>query len=77
VGGPKFRELARAQLTIARCLRQIDHWGVILRDVETGLCDFPSEREGRLVYLCWRVREPRIAHWHEVDEGFAGRRPLD
>jgi hypothetical protein len=77
VGGPRFREYARAQLTIARCLRQIDHWGVVLRDVENGLCDFPSERDGRLVYLCWRVCEARIGHWHEIDEGYAGRRPLD
>jgi hypothetical protein len=77
VGGPDLRQYARAQLTVARCLRQIDHWGVILRDVEAGLCDFPATRDGRLVYLCWRVREPRIGHWHEVGEGYGGRQTLD
>jgi hypothetical protein len=51
--------------------------GIVLRDAETGLVDFPARREGRLVYLCWRPDEDRVAHWHEVDTGFGGRRPLD
>jgi hypothetical protein len=51
--------------------------GIVLRDAETGLVDFPARREGRLVYLCWRPDEDRVSHWHEVDTGFGGRRPLD
>jgi hypothetical protein len=50
---------------------------LILRDADTGLIDFPARREGRLVYLCWRPDEDRVGHWHEVDAGFGGRRPLD
>lgn len=50
---------------------------IVLRDADTGLIDFPALREGRLVYLCWRPDEERVAHWHEVDAGFGGRRPLD
>ena len=50
--------------------------GIILRDPESGLVDFPSRREGRTVYLCWRLGEDRVAHWHDAASGFAGRRPL-
>ncbi len=50
---------------------------VVLRDLETGLVDFPSLRDGREVYLCWQEGEDEIAFWHEVDAGMAGRRPLD
>lgn len=44
--------------------------------VEHGLVDFPTTLDGRIVYLCWQVDEPRLQAWHEVDGGFAGRRPL-
>ena len=50
--------------------------GIVLRDVEQGLVDFPSMRDGREVYLCWVVGEPSIAHWHDVDAGYSGRRRL-
>jgi len=49
---------------------------IILRDPETGLIDFPSEREGRRVLLCWRLGEDHVTHWHEPNTGFAGRRKL-
>jgi hypothetical protein len=44
--------------------------------LDTGLVDFPGEMDGRPVYLCWRLGEPSIQHWHEIDAGFAGRQPL-
>ncbi len=50
--------------------------GIELKDIGSGLIDFPSLREGRIVYLCWRLGEDAIAFWHEVDVGFAGREPL-
>ena len=50
--------------------------GIIVRDVSTGLVDFPSQREGREVYLCWIGGEARIDFWHETDRGFAHREPL-
>ena len=50
--------------------------GIELKDYETGLIDFPGEREGRRVWLCWRLDEDRVANWHELDTGFIGRRPL-
>ncbi len=57
-------------------LRLINDWGIELKSLEDGLIDFPSDRDGRVVYLCWRLGEGAIAWWHEIDEGFAGRRPL-
>ena len=50
--------------------------GIVLRDADTGLVDFPARREGRLVYLCWRADEDRVGHWHEAGAGFGGRKPL-
>ena len=50
--------------------------GIIVRDVSTGLVDFPSQREGREVYLCWIGGEEKIDFWHEPDRGFAHRAPL-
>lgn len=57
--------------------RRLSELGCILKDVNTGLVDFPSIRNGRQVFLCWQHGEPEIAFWHDVDAGFAGRRPLD
>jgi hypothetical protein len=57
-------------------VRAIEAEGVLVKDLETGLLDFPSEREGEIVFLCWRFGEPTVAHWHSVDTGFAGRQPL-
>ena len=50
--------------------------GIIVRDVATGLVDFPSQREGREVFLCWIRGEERIDFWHETNRGFAHRQPL-
>jgi len=56
---------------------QIAELGIEVKDIENGLVDFPSLRDGRAVYLCWRFDEPDIGYWHELDAGFAGRQPLD
>ena len=50
--------------------------GCELKDLSLGLVDFPSYRDGTLVYLCWKRGEARVEHWHPVDSGFAGRQPL-
>lgn len=57
-------------------LARINGWGIELKGIDEGLIDFPSEREGHAVYLCWRLGEERIGWWHETDAGFAGRQPL-
>ncbi len=53
----------------------LDGLGVQLRDPEMGLVDFPGERDGEPVWLCWRLADPEVAHWHSTDEGYASRRP--
>jgi hypothetical protein len=50
--------------------------GVEIKDLGTGLVDFRTERDGMVVYLCWRLGEDPIRYWHELDTGFAGRKPL-
>ena len=47
-----------------------------LKDPRSGLLDFPSLRDGRTVYLCWKLDEPTIGYWHPIETGFAGRQPL-
>jgi hypothetical protein len=51
--------------------------GCVLKDWRTGLVDFPGLYRGRRVWLCWRLGEPTVAFWHELHEGYAGRRPID
>jgi hypothetical protein len=58
------------------CAGEIQALGAIVKDLELGLVDFPSLRQGEEVLLCWRVGEDEIRFWHPVDEGFSGRRPL-
>ena len=58
-------------------IQQIRDFGVLLKDVEKGLCDFPYIKDGRTVYLCWQLGEDSIQFWHDVESGFAGREPLD
>jgi hypothetical protein len=55
---------------------RIDEMGVTLREIETGLVDFPALVAGRQVWLCWRLGEGDVEWWHELSDGFGGRRPL-
>jgi hypothetical protein len=54
----------------------IQRHGVVIKDLSSGLIDFPAEHEGRQVFLCWKPGEPAVGYWHEVEGGFDGRRPL-
>jgi hypothetical protein len=67
----------RAMAELRAKSAELDALGVELKDPDTGLIDFQSRRQGRIVYLCWRLGEPRIDWWHELDAGFAGRLPLE
>lgn len=77
---PEAVELQRqAQLAAAEIegfLAELTALGVECKSPEIGLVDFPAERDGRTVLLCWRLGEPSVQFWHEVDAGFAGRQPL-
>ena len=59
-----------------RYVSQLVAWDITLRDIETGLVDFPALVNGRQVCLCWRSGEERVGYWHELEAGFSGRRPL-
>ena len=61
---------------IQRNVKAIQELGIEIKDINIGLVDFPAERDGREVYLCWRFDEPCVAHWHDLDSGFGGRQPL-
>jgi len=69
-------EVAREAQEIADCVRRIDDAGVQVKDLDEGLLDFPAQRDGVDILLCWKVGEPEVAFWHGLDEGFAGRKPL-
>ena len=62
---------------IESCLDELEQVGCQFRDFDLGLVDFPAERDGRPVWLCWRHGEAAVAHWHEVDAGFDERHPLE
>jgi len=59
------------------CVDRLDELGVQVKDLDTGLLDFPALRDGEEVELCWQVGEDAVAHWHGIGEGFAGRKPID
>ncbi|HVG21102.1 MAG TPA: DUF2203 domain-containing protein [Blastocatellia bacterium] len=63
-------------IRFSEAVQEIEYLGVHVKDFRTGLVDFPYEREGRIVYLCWKPDEDEIGWWHETDSGFVGRQPL-
>ena len=70
------RDVQAAARTIDAFVRELTDLGVEMKGFDVGLVDFPGEMDGHPVYLCWRLGEPSVAHWHERDAGFAGRQPL-
>ena len=70
-------EFEKGRERMAEYLAELARLGIELKDYFTGLVDFPCRMDGRDVYLCWKLGEPAVAHWHELEAGFSGRRPLD
>ncbi len=62
---------------ISTNLRTIHELGVVVKDIDLGLCDFPHVRDGRIVYLCWKLGEKEIRWWHEITTGYKDRCPLE
>ena len=80
---PDARELAalagkrqRLGERIANELGELHEFGVVVKDIDQGLCDFYALKGDRLVFLCWKLGETEVAHWHTLEGGFAGRQPL-
>ena len=70
-------EFERGQEKMHEYELELEKLDVELKDYYTGLIDFRSMRDGKEVYLCWRLGEPEIAHWHELNAGFSGRKKLE
>ncbi len=76
-GSKKAGEMLAEFERVQTAYKAIQAMGVLLKDADTGLVDFPHRRyDGSQVLLCWRYGEPEVAYWHEVDAGFAGRKPV-
>lgn len=81
---PPYQELNRKKgereesaTRLEEAVNRIQETGCVVKDLDAGLVDFPAMRDGREVYLCWKLGEERIEYWHGVEEGYAGRKPLD
>ncbi len=76
-GGSKLAsEIAQEFARLDQAVRCILATGAVLKDLNTGLVDFPAWHEEREIYLCWKYGEVTIGFWHEIDGGFSGRRPI-
>ncbi len=69
-------DLERGQEKMREYEQELKNLNVELKDYYTGLVDFPCWMDDRAVYLCWRLGEPEVAHWHELEAGFSGRQKL-
>jgi hypothetical protein len=75
-GGVAGSDWFEASRQLRADVEDLSEKGILLRDPEGGLVDFPAEREGRIVFLCWRADEDAVGWWHEQDSGFVSRRRL-
>ncbi len=69
-------QLEREAEAVAQAVDELQRLGLLVKDLDRGLVDFPALRNGEEVLLCWQVGEAEVAWWHGLDEGFAGRKPL-
>jgi hypothetical protein len=70
------RRFTDLKAEIVHLINRIEAYGCVVKDIDLGLLDFPSIRDGRPIYLCWKAGEPHLAHWHGTDETFGDRNPL-
>jgi hypothetical protein len=70
-------EAAERRTRVEGYLKELNDLGIEVKDPERGLVDFPGERNGQPIYLCWQLGETAVSHWHAVDKGFADRRPVE
>lgn len=72
----KKRAIARSIDTYQRGWSEVEAMGGVLKDPRLGLVDFYGNVGGKLVWLCWKLGENKVSHWHELDQGFAARKPI-
>jgi hypothetical protein len=76
-GNPRLSKMVLDFEKFDALIHKIQAAGAQIKDINTGLLDFPAQREGREICLCWKYGEGEIAFWHEVDAGYAGRQPIE
>ena len=76
-GNPTLSRMVKTFDRLDALIHNIQDTGVIIKDINTGLLDFPALKDEREVYLCWKYGEGDIAFWHEIEDGFAGRQSID
>ena len=76
-GNPTLSRMIPVFDRLDELIHAIQDAGALIKDINTGLLDFPAMRNGREVYLCWKYGEGEIAFWHEIEDGFAGREPIE
>ncbi len=72
----KVRELDQIIKELMQSIAELEDMGILIRDIDSGLIDFPAEKFGDKVFLCWKYGENEISHYHALDEGFTGRKEL-
>jgi hypothetical protein len=76
-GGSPGRQVGEAFLEVRRLLTEVNEIGVVVRDVDRGLVDFPALIGDREVYLCWELGEDEVGFWHDLETGYRGRQPIE
>ena len=74
--GELHEDFERRAAVLAGIIEEIQELGLLVKDLDAGLVDFPSLRDGEEVLLCWQLGEDEVAFWHGLEDGFAGRRPI-
>jgi len=69
-------EINEAAAALAAAMGDVQATGVLVKDLDTGLVDFPAKRDGEDILLCWQLGEDEVAFWHGLEDGYAGRQPL-
>ncbi len=75
-GSKSSSDLLTLSESITRLMQGLEDEGILIKDVQGGLIDFPHIREDREVLLCWKIGEKKVEYWHEIETGFRGRQPL-
>jgi hypothetical protein len=75
-GGDPGKQVGEAFLEVRQILLELTEAGIVVRDVDRGLIDFPAVIDGEEVYLCWELGEDEVAFWHDLESGYGGREPL-
>jgi hypothetical protein len=74
---PEAARLRALAAEVSAAVERVNELGCLVKDVEQGLVDFYAELDGETVFLCWQFGEPAVTHWHGLEEGFAGRQPIE